>query len=105
MAVIDIEYGKALLEEYSGEVQVQDSSLDLEMVLQNSSIGHEYARMELEQVQDVVEREVLFDKMETYKRAYFLARRALKKHNPLRLESVEAQLIDQKSLIFGNYHA
>ena len=105
MAIIDIEYGKAVLAEYSQESPDQENSLDLEMVLQNSSIGHEYARMELEQAQDLVEREVLIDKMESYKRAYFLARRYLKKQNPLRLETVESQLIDQKVLIFGNYHA
>ena len=105
MAIIDIEYGKAVLEEYTGESQIRENSLDLEMVLQNSSIGHEYARMELEQAQDLVEREVLIDKMDSYKRAYFLARRYLKKQNPLRLETVESQLIDQKVLIFGNYQA
>ena len=75
------------------------------MVLQNSSIGHEYARQELEAAQDLIERESLIEKMENFKRAYFLARRYLKRQNPLRLETVEADLIDQKVRIFGTYHA
>lgn len=106
MAVIDIEYGQQVLSEYSGEVQVQQTQpLQWEMVLQNSSIGHEYARLELDQASDIMTRENLIDKMDNYKRAYFLARRYMKRHNPLRLETIEADLIDQKSVLFNGYQA
>ncbi len=111
MAVIDIEYGKALLAEYSGEAAPGEgapkgpTSMEWEMVMQNSSIGHEYARLELDLAEDVISRESLIEKMENFKRAYYLARRYLKRHNPLRLETLEAQLIDQKVHVFGNFHA
>lgn len=106
MAVIDIEYGHAVLAEYEGEAQeTKSQDLQWEMVMQNSSIGHEYARLELDQTDGLVARESLIEKMENYKRAYFLARRYLKKLNPLRLENVEADLIDQKSVLFGGFHA
>jgi len=106
MAVIDIEYGKAILAEQGDEIASQNpSSLEWEMVMQNSSYGHEYARIELAEVSDMLEQEVLLSKMENFKRAYFMARRFLKKENPLRLEEVETQLLDQKVRIFGTFNA
>jgi len=104
MAVIDIEYGRAILAEHEGQAEAPNS-LEWEMVLQNSSYGHEYARLELQEVQDVIEQEALLSKMENFKRAYFMARRYLKKENPLKLEEIESQLLDQKARIFGTYNA
>ncbi len=108
MAIIDIEYGQKILEE-NGEENSKDSklqgTLELEMVLQNSSFGHEYARIELEQTQNFLLQEQLIQKMESCKQAYFLARRYLKKQNPLRLETIEADLMNQKVRIFGTYNA
>lgn len=108
MAVIDIEYGRAILEgnsEGNSKDSKRQGTLELEMVLQNSSFGHEYARMELEQTQDFLLQEELIRKMESCKRAYFFARRYLKKQNPLRLEAIETDLMDQKVRIFGTYNA
>ncbi len=106
MAVIDIEYGRAVLAEYGDQPAAPaNSALEWEMVMQNSSYGHEYARLELAEVQDLVQQEELITKMESYKRAYFLARRYLKKENPLRLQNLESELIDQKVRIFGTFHA
>ncbi|HKY62113.1 MAG TPA: hypothetical protein VJR29_01710 [bacterium] len=105
MAVIDIEYGREILEEYEGQKAEGQSTQDWEMILHNSSYGHEYARLELEEAKDLVAQEDLIAKMENYKRAYFMARRYMKRENPEKLRSIEAELIDQKVRIFGVYHA
>ena len=108
MAIIDIEYGKEIIAELSSEEiseKKKKEVLELEMVLQNSSYGHEYALLELEQTQDFLQQEELIGKIDNYKRAYFLARRYLKKENPIRLEKIESELMDQKVKIFGTYTA
>jgi len=106
MAVIDIEYGKAILEEQYGEVEEgKQSAQEWEMILHNSSYGHEYARIELQEAQDVISQEDLLEKMDNYKRAYFMARRYLKRENPEALKRIETDLIDQKVRIFGVYTA
>ncbi|HKX11836.1 MAG TPA: hypothetical protein VJP40_01695 [bacterium] len=105
MAVIDIEYGREILEEYEGKKDEAQSTQDWEMILHNSSYGHEYARLELEEAQDLITQEDLISKMENYKRAYFLARRYMQRENPEKLRSIETELMDQKVKIFGVYHA
>ena len=107
MAVIDVEYGRAILEEQFGEPQKKEApeTQEWEMVMHNSSYGHEYARLELEQASDLITREDLLSKMENYKRAYFLARRYLKRENPERLRAVESDLLDQKVRVFGTFTA
>ncbi|MCE9625054.1 MAG: hypothetical protein K8R69_06325 [Deltaproteobacteria bacterium] len=108
MAVIDIEYGKAILEDQYGEtVEGSDkqSAQEWEMILHNSSYGHEYARLELEEAKDMISQEDLLEKMDNYKRAYFMARRYLKRENPEALKRIETDLIDQKVRIFGVYTA
>lgn len=106
MAVIDIEYGKAILEEHGGaKPETAQGTRDWEMILQNSSYGHEYARMELQEAGDLIAQEDLLDKMDNYKRAYFMARRYLKRENPEALQRIESDLLDQKVRIFGTYTA
>ena len=104
MAVIDIEYGREILEEYEGK-KAEQGTQDWEMILHNSSYGHEYARLELEEAKDLITQEDLIDKMENYKRAYFLARRYMQRENPEKLRSIESDLMDQKVRIFGVFHA
>lgn len=108
MAVIDIEYGREILEENGfeeNEAKKGEEALELEMILQNSSYGHEYARQELEEATDLIQQEDLISKMEHYKRAYFMARRYLKRKNPDRLKKIEYDLLDQKNRVFGTYQA
>lgn len=105
MAIIDIEYGRAILEEHDNKKSEGQGTQDWEMILHNSSFGHEYARLELEEAKDMVSQEDLIDKMENYKRAYFLARRYMKRENPEKLRTIEADLMDQKVRIFGVFHA
>ncbi|MFO1464701.1 MAG: hypothetical protein U1F66_13110 [bacterium] len=106
MAVIDIEYGRAILEEQFGEPSApKQGTKEWEMILHNSSYGHEYARLELEEAKDLLAQEDLLDKMENYKRAYFMARRYLKRENPDALRRIETELMDQKVRIFGTYTA
>jgi hypothetical protein len=108
MAVIDIEYGREILEEsgYQGYSKNEGQEvLELEMVLQNASYGHEYALQELTEAKDLFQKEDLLSKIENYKRAYFMARRYLKKNNPDRLKQIESELLEQKNRVFGTYHA
>lgn len=108
MAVIDIEYGREILEEsgYQGYSKEKgEEALELEMVLQNASYGHEYALQELAETKDMFQKEDLLSKIENYKRAYFMARRYLKRNNPERLKQIESDLLEQKTRVFGTYHA
>lgn len=108
MAVIDIEYGREILEEngYQGYSKPKEQdSLELEMVLQNASYGHEYALQELADATDLLHKEDLLSKIDNYKRAYFMARRYLKRDNPDRLHKIETDLAEQKSRVFGSYQA
>jgi len=106
MAVIDIEYGRAILEEQFGEPkQAEQGTQEWEMILHNSSYGHEYARIELQEAKDLLSQEDLLEKMDNYKRAYFMARRYLKRENPDALRRIESDLMDQKVRIFGTFTA
>lgn len=106
MAILDIEYGKAILEEQFGEKpEPTQSAQEWEMILQNSSFGHEYARLELQEVPDLIGQEDLLEKMDNFKRAYFMARRYLKRENPEALRRIETDLLDQKGRLFATYTA
>lgn len=104
MAIIDIEYGKELLKDYSPESRFQEIQ-EMEMVLQNSSYGHEYALLELQESPGYLEQEQLHFRIEEYKHAYFQARQFLVEHHPGRLASLEEELVEQKSQVFQSYHA
>jgi hypothetical protein len=83
----------------------QEKLLDAEMVLQNSSLAHEYVRIELEEVQSSFQEEQLLEKLEGYKTAYFSARQYLEQFHPERLEKLEKELMHQKREIFTFYSA
>lgn len=106
MAIIDIEYGQKVLEEFSpAEAQPLPETVSWERLLKSSSYGHEYARLELETMKDPWRREDLMTKMESYKTSYFLARRYLEQKDPQRLELIEQSLLEQKVRMFGVYTA
>lgn len=75
--------------------------VELEMILQNASYGHEYARLQLENVRCSFKRSELLEQLEGYKRAYFSARRYLEINHPERLEKLEEELQDQKKEVFA----
>ena len=106
MAILDIEYGRAILEEQFGEkAEATQGSQEWEMILQNSSFGHEYARLELQEVPDLIAQEDILEKMDNFKRAYFMARRYLKRENPEALRRIESDLLNQKAQLFATYTA
>ena len=104
LAVIDIEYGKEILAEADSEGKLREIK-EMEMVLQNSSYGHEYAMMELQGAAGFLDSIELDRRLEEYKEAYFHAREYLKEHHPGRLETLEAELAEQKIKVFKTYNA
>jgi len=104
MAVIDIEYGLEILET-SHPKPIHQEIKEMEMVLQNSSYGHEYAMLELQKSEDFLMREELHDRLEQYKNAYFQARQYLSDNHPERLRILERDLLEQKMKIFKTYTA
>jgi|SRR5262250_2715437 len=84
---------------------LQQDVLELEMALQNASLAHEYTRLELETVRSALEKIALDEKLESYREAYFIARKCLQDCDPARLQKVEAELIDQKKEFFTFYSA
>lgn len=104
MAIIDIEYGREILEQSVPE-QVQDRLQEMEMVMQNSSYGHEYALLELKDVDCRLRHDELTEQIDEYKSAYFQARQYLSEHHPDRLADLERELVENKVKVFQNYHA
>lgn len=104
MAVIDIEYGISLLEDQSLEAEMARVQ-EMEMVLQNSSLAHEYTVLALQSSQSFMEQEKLNSQLEDYKHAYFQARQFLSQHYPERLFALEQELVGQKSSPSEYYHA
>jgi hypothetical protein len=107
MAIFDIEYGRQILE--GQDTQDPEACFrqikEMEMVLQNSSYGHEYAMIELATTSDPVALDEIHHKLEDFKKAYFYAREYLFAHHPERLEALERELSEQKNQAFRQYHA
>lgn len=104
MGMLDIEYGKEVLEN-SSEDKKDKKIMEMEMQLQNSSYGHEYVMMELQTVNCFLEEEALSNKLEEFKSEYFYARNYLEKHNPNRLHDLEIELFEQKTRVLRSYQA
>ena len=104
MAILDIEYGREILAGTQDEAPPEQIQ-EMEMVLQNSSYGHEYAMLELQESNSLLEAEELSERLEQYKTAYFNAREFLSEHHPNRLETLEQGLAEQKTRVFKIYHA
>ena len=79
--------------------------MDAEMTLQNASLAHEYARLELDNVRCSFEQLKLSEKLDAYKNAYYDARKYLEVYRPDRLEILEEQLLLQKKELFTYYSA
>ena len=78
----------------------EERILELQMLLTNSSFGHEYARMEMEQTRSNFKRTMLVEKLENFRRIYFEARNELATFSPDIVESIEKDLSAQKSFFF-----
>lgn len=100
--VIEFQNDEALPEKNNTE---ESKVAELELALQNASLAHEYTRLELESARSFYQEMELTEKLESYKKAYFTARKSLEDYNPLRLEELEKQIISQKKEVFTFYSA
>ncbi len=76
--------------------------IDLQMVMVNSSLTHEYARKAYEKCGSYHKKLQILERMEALKALYYDARHRLEKMNPDRLESVERELSLQKQNVFSD---
>ena len=79
--------------------------LSLQMLLTNSSLGHEYARKEFEIARSFEKKERLLAKMEHYKKVYFETREVLQEYFPEKLDDIEKDLLSQKQTALTEYNA
>jgi len=105
MAVIDMEYGREVLGELERTQDPGREIMEMEMVLQNSSLSHEYAMMKLGDSQDFFEKQSLDQQLEESKNVYFQARQYLNENHPERLKVLERELVEQKVRMFRSYQA
>ncbi len=98
MATLDLAYGREVLAQIQDEDPLQNQLQEMELLLQNSSYGHESLILELGQSRSLLEREVLSDRLEDCRQAYFEARDYLARHFPERLRFLEESLVEQKAL-------
>jgi hypothetical protein len=107
VAIIDIEYGRQILE--GQDAQDPESCFrqiqEMEMVLQNSSYGYEYAMIELDSTHDPLLLDEIHHKLDEFKQTYFQARQYLHENHPERLEALEREIHQQKNQVFRQYHA
>ena len=86
------------------DVEGQDLA-SLQMLLTNSSFGHEYARKEFETAKNFGDKEELLEKMNYFKEVYFKARQALYDNFPEVLDHIEQDIVTQKQAVFTTYNA
>lgn len=82
-----------------------DDLMNLQMLMTNSSFGHEYARKEFSESHSFDKKEKLLAKMDHYKRIYFEAREAIQNYFPEKLDAIEKDLLSQKQTLFTEYNA
>ena len=79
--------------------------LELQLKMATSSINHEYARLEFDDVSDRERREELLDYMHACRSEYFEARSALEAHDRYALDDFERDLLRQKQETIAGYTA
>jgi hypothetical protein len=84
--------------------EIQERLLELQLRMATCSMNHEYARIEYEDTSDYERREELLRFMHDCHCQYLDARQALEVHDPLALESFEADLMMQKQTVMSQYY-
>jgi hypothetical protein len=79
--------------------------LDLQLKMATSSINHEYARLEFEDIDCSQRKEELLDYMSECRAEYFKAREDLEKYDPFAVIEFEKDLMHQKKAALSQYHA
>ena len=92
-------------DEMSIEEAHEERVLELQLTMATSSINHEYARIEYDDINDYVRREELLGFMSECRNKYICARSQLANYNPLTLEEFERDLILQKLNTITHYNA
>lgn len=77
----------------------EDLLVQLEEAMTQSSFGHEYALLNLAEIDSYAQKQALLAQMEEYKKTYFLARERLLEINPEKLLHLEQDLRYQKEVI------
>ncbi len=85
--------------------EIQKKLLELQLRMAASSINHEYARIEFDDIDEYSAREELLDYMQDCRREYLEARTALAAYDPYALEQFEADLMRQKQAALPHYNA
>jgi hypothetical protein len=83
----------------------QKQLVELQLRMATSSINHEYARIEYEDIADHERRENLLEYMHDCRREYFEARAELEVYDPYALMEFEADLMRQKQATLSHYSA
>ena len=92
-------------EDLSNKELQEERVLELQLTMATTSINHEYARLEFEEIQDYEKREELLGYMGECRGKYLAARGQLADYNPIVLEDFERNLILQKLTTITHYHA
>lgn len=83
----------------------QKTFLELQLQMATSSINHEYALQEFDDVEDHSKREELMEYMNDCRIKYFEARESLERVDPHGLMAFEKDLISQKMQTMTEYNA
>jgi hypothetical protein len=92
-------------EDVSVEELREEKLIELQLTMATTSINHEYARIEFDEVDDYPRREELLSYMSECRGKYLAARGQLENFNPAVLEDFERNLLLQKLATITNYHA
>lgn len=94
-----------LEEDFCEEDAHEEKVLELQLTMATTSINHEYARIEFDEIEDYQRREELLDYMSECRSKYLSAREELSNCSPNVLEDFERNLILQKLATITHYHA
>ena len=83
----------------------QKRLLELQLKMATSSINHEYARLQFDEIDDRAERADLMDFMQDCHHQYHEARTELLAYDPYALADFEADLMRQKQTTITHYSA
>lgn len=79
--------------------------LNLQLIMATTSVNHEYARTEYDEVKSIERKEELMIYMSECWDKYAQAREMLSTLNPIALEEFENDLVFQKKATLTHYHA
>lgn len=85
--------------------EAQKQLLELQLKMATSSINHEYARLEFDDIDDRERRDELLEYMHECRRNYLEARTALSSYDPYALADFEVDLMRQKQMTLGGIAA